>query len=581
MFKKPLGNLKTSAPLRSSDRRKLKQRVIQAFSLDPDVGEELVPDGLMSAKFHTHTDEPGVAYLGPSGDPLWFTLGRDGEDLIPTVYTMWKKPDLLPFLSTPSAVIPVLVGGADLMIPGVVRYAPSLQAAQLVSITEHIRDSTRIGPPLAVGRMAVNNDVLSEVDAKGKAVFVLHAWRDHLFDMGHKGNPPDPWEMSHLVATGQLAIEDEDDTENDLSKEPSVDALGSHLEQTQLDDPVPTTELTKEDVSSILHDALLQAIKTSLSSNTQTSALPMSASTFYSTYILPSRPAQSPSQPTISTPIDIKHSSHKSLAYFLKSAEKQGLLKLKEIKSELMVFSVAAAHADVVAHRPYLSLKNVSLRNEKRGQREEEERTRVRELEVTELWKPHLQSLKFFAGAGFDTSTLYTYTDIKAVLDRYITDHQLVNAHDQSYINVGADELLQTTIFKSENPANMEFFKREQVIERLSDKMQSWYKIRAEGRDPVLKKGQLKPISVVVKIRQGRKACTLITGFEPFLLEAVDLAEELKTICASSTSVSPAPGKSSGMEVLVQGKQIKAVTEFLASRGVPKRWMETVDGGKK
>jgi translation initiation factor 2D len=256
-------------------------------------------------------------------------------------------------------------------------------------------------------------------------------------------------------------------------------------------------------------------------------------------------------------------------------------LKLKEIKSELMVFSVATSHANVVAHRPYLSLKDVALRNEKRGQREEEERTRVKELEVTELWKPHLQSLKFFADAGFDTSARYTYTEIKTVLDKYVTDRQLVNAHDQSYINVGADELLQTTICKSDDPANMEFFKREQLIERLSDKMQSWYKICAEGRDPVLKKGQIKPISVVVKIRQGRKATTLITGFEPFFLEAVTLAEELKTRCASSTSVSQAPGKSSGMEVLVQGKQIKEVTEFLASQGVPKRWVHAEGGGKK
>jgi translation initiation factor 2D len=31
---------------------------------------------------------------------------------------MWKKQDLLPFLSTPAAVIPILIGGADLMIPG-------------------------------------------------------------------------------------------------------------------------------------------------------------------------------------------------------------------------------------------------------------------------------------------------------------------------------------------------------------------------------------------------------------------------------------------------------------------------------
>ena len=40
----------------------------------------------------------------------------------------------------------------------------------------------------------------------------------------------------------------------------------------------------------------------------------------------------------------------------------------------------------------------------------------------------------------------------------------------------------------------------------------------------------------MVKVRQGRKACTLVTGFEPYHLDAEDLAEELRKICASSTS---------------------------------------------
>jgi translation initiation factor 2D len=134
MFKKPLSNLKTSAPLRSSDRRKLRQRAVTAFSLSPEDGDALVPDGILSVKLLTHLDEPGVrgafhlaplpltnsqiAYLSPEGDPLWFTIGKGSEDLIPTVYTMWKQRNLLPFLSTPAAVIPALVGGADLMIPG-------------------------------------------------------------------------------------------------------------------------------------------------------------------------------------------------------------------------------------------------------------------------------------------------------------------------------------------------------------------------------------------------------------------------------------------------------------------------------
>jgi hypothetical protein len=46
--------------------------------------------------------------------------------------------------------------------------------------------------------------------------------------------------------------------------------------------------------------------------------------------------------------------------------------------------------------------------------------------------------------------------------------------------------------------------------------------------------------------------------------------------------VSPVQGKSSGMEVLVQGKQIEAVTQLLMSKGVPKKWIEASDlSGKK
>lgn len=41
---------------------------------------------------------------------------------------------------------------------------------------------------------------------------------------------------------------------------------------------------------------------------------------------------------------------------------------------------------------------------------------------------------------------------------------------------------------------------------------------------------------MTTKVRQGRKACTLVSGFEPYNLSAEYLAEELRKICASSTS---------------------------------------------
>lgn len=98
-----------------------------------------------------------------------------------------------------------------------------------------------------------------------------------------------------------------------------------------------------------------------------------------------------------------------------------------------------------------------------------------------------------------------------------------------------------------------------------------------------LRKGELKQISVIVKTRQGRRATTCVTGFENFQVEADDLAEELRKACASSTSINPLPGKTTGQEIMVQGKQLKAVTDLLIAKGVPKQWIEAQDAttGKK
>jgi translation initiation factor 2D len=51
------------------------------------------------------------------------------------------------------------------------------------------------------------------------------------------------------------------------------------------------------------------------------------------------------------------------------------------------------------------------------------------------------------------------------------------------------------------------------------------------------------------------------------------------TTNANSDTVSPISGKgpNAGLEVLVQGKQIKAVVDLLLAKGVPKKWIETLD----
>ncbi|KAI6042418.1 hypothetical protein EDC04DRAFT_2660821, partial [Pisolithus marmoratus] len=73
------------------------------------------------------------------------------------------------------------------------------------------------------------------------------------------------------------------------------------------------------------------------------------------------------------------------------------------MKSEPLVMSVSASHSEVLSHTSYVSLRDIQLKEEKREKREGEERARVQEMEIKELWKPHTPSgsARFFTEGGF------------------------------------------------------------------------------------------------------------------------------------------------------------------------------------
>jgi translation initiation factor 2D len=198
---------------------------------------------------------------------------------------------------------------------------------------------------------------------------------------------------------------------------------------------------------------------------------------------------------------------------------------------------------------------------------------------------------------------LYTRAEVKSALLAYVAKHELVNRVEQQYLNVSADAVFSAALYGSPNAKSAvpvpEFAKREDALSALCGRMQPWYRIAIGGDEPFTKKGVLRPITVATKTRQGRKACTFITGFEQYHLSGDALAEALRVRCASSTSgtyclisykqvlfpdmmctVSPVAG---GVhEVMVQGKQTPAVLELLGSLGVPEKWIEVTNTvGKK
>jgi len=93
-------------------------------------------------------------------------------------------------------------------------------------------------------------------------------------------------------------------------------------------------------------------------------------------------------------------------------------------------------------------------------------------------------------------STLYSMAEIRALLNSYITTHNLVNLREHAYINL--DDLLYSCVSAKTKgkakgkdvepePAMSKFMKRDELTKGVVEKMQSWYVIQVEGKDPVTK----------------------------------------------------------------------------------------------
>ncbi|KZP30063.1 hypothetical protein FIBSPDRAFT_926588 [Athelia psychrophila] len=274
-------------------------------------------------------------------------------------------------------------------------------------------------------------------------------------------------------------------------------------------------------VTTTLRAMLLYSIATNC-----LNAWPITATIFYTTHILPFRPASPPSAPSgAPTPIDIKNSLHKSPTTFLKAAEKGGLVKLKELKAgkgpELVLMGVFHKHIDVEAHPRYATLKYV-------------EDTRAKEDAAGGGWSAKRRREGAWLGArrgrwleaSLCASARYAMPELKTFIHGYIAAHALVNPNDQS---------------GKEQHGGARVLKRDDMTWRVVDKMQAWHEIAIDGGKSISKKDALKPISVVAKIRQG-KVSTLISGFEPFLMTVDVLAEALRWLYASVTGAGQGGG---------------------------------------
>lgn len=637
MFKKK-PTIKPLANLKSSDRRKLADQIIEDYNLDlpqqsddrsPEQNAEataartslrnaLLPENVQSARFTT-THGPdlkqasGTLYVGSQDGQeariLWFE--RRGK-LYPTVYTLWRNPDIVPLLHTHEFVMQKLQGGADLMTPGLAAGPPFPKKARK-DVVVGIASTERPTVPMAVGTCEIDVCSLDKVQGiKGHAVENLHWSGDELWSFSLKSipgqNPPgeiEGWakvleERGLVESTGTLKLEEDHDENGGVSvgdkQQADVNVEAEHEgEVVESARPAP---LTQGEIDGAFRNAFIYGLHAHKLSNPNTAnyglIFPLSQSVTMSTLVQPFLPAFTTEQ---SQQLQIKKTSWKTIKKFVKSLDKLKIIKCKDKDiSEVVITDIDFDDAAIVNFQPYRLPKKETSGGPAGSGKGETDRQDTRDdslgqkLQVLSYFRPtsKLQPL-FDAVPG--SKSLYTPPEVRELVTAYLENEKLISETNKRLAKL--NPMLANSVFDGSGSLDKEVLAkgavpRDALIDRILHAMGSSYAIVRNGADPQsvkAKSGTPPRIHITLETRSGNKTVTKVSGLESYYINARPLADELRKVCAGSTSVEPLAGAAKKnerevMEVMIQGPQKDAVVKALEKRGVDKRWVEVLDKTK-
>lgn len=659
MFKKK-PHIKSLSPLRSSDRRRLADQIISDYQIavpsdtastplsqleketaapqqpspaqhEPEKSEKdavastasptlaslrnnLLPESTSSARFTTtsgpnSTPVSGTVYVGthPGEDArvLWIQYGKS-PILIPTVYTLWHNPNIVPLLHTPDFVAEEkLRQGADLMIPGLVKARGSKwdQRAIKGSIVA-VAGMTKDTVPVWVGTCEIDISQLGDENfrsQKGIAVKGLHWEGDEIWNWatvsgaGGRGGPAtvDGWRglaAGMDSAMGDLTLSEAEENGGASLQDQEGEAGGGAQIEAEEEDRVPSTA----EVDKAFHQAFLFSLYKAKQSNKGPNYgfdFPIQPSFLIANMVQPNLFNQSQHY-------NIKKTSWKNAKKYIKHLDKSGLVKSKDRNGgETVILGVEFDHQQIVGFVPYKlpSPKTGEVKQSTAGSSTDSssssDPSKGQKLIIKICYRA---SSKLVPDLLSSKTDFYTAQQITSALKSYIDQRPELGGQSSSSITL--DAFIANNILGS-NPAYAQEDNRITAVGRinrgalqkriLDDNRlcQPYFVIERSGSDVSDQKpkpGMPPHVNIVIEKRTGTKVVTRLSNLEPFFINPNLLAPELQKKCAGSCSVGQSQGGKTGLlEITIQGDQSKVLaTDVLPKRGVDAKWIDVVDKTK-
>ncbi|XP_027273495.1 eukaryotic translation initiation factor 2D isoform X2 [Cricetulus griseus] len=549
MFAKAF-RVKSNTAIKGSDRRKLRADVTAAFpTLGTDQASELIPgkEELNVVKLYAHKGDAVTVYMS-GGNPILFELEKN---LYPTVYTLWSYPDLLPAFTTWPLVLDKLVGGADLMLPGVVVPPTGLPEVQQGDLCAIALVGNRA--PVAIGVAAMSTAQMLASGLKGKGFSVLHTYQDHLWKSGDKSSPP---------AIAPLAVNPTDSNEEkvDLSLQGNLSCLTLEGEEenrkvhhpeasedtssgAQSQDCVDGKPL-QEQMDELLHQCFLHALK----SRVKKADLPLLTSTLLGSHMFSCCPK--------GQQLDIKKSSYKKLSKFLQHMQQEQIVQIKELsKGVESIVAVDWRHPRItsfVIPEPSLTSQTVQ-----EGSREQP----YHPPDIKSLYCVPANMTQLFQESGHKKGNALEGSEVRRIIIDYAKKNNLVDADNRNLVKL--DPILCDCILEKNEQHVVMKLPWDCLLTRCLQNMQPAYQVTFPGQEPILKKGKLCPIDITLAQKACNKKVTVVRNLETYGLDPCSVAAALQLRCQASTIVSPAPGAKDSLQVQIQGNQIHHLGQLL------------------
>ncbi|XP_016830506.1 eukaryotic translation initiation factor 2D isoform X7 [Cricetulus griseus] len=482
------------------------------------------------------------------GNPILFELEKN---LYPTVYTLWSYPDLLPAFTTWPLVLDKLVGGADLMLPGVVVPPTGLPEVQQGDLCAIALVGNRA--PVAIGVAAMSTAQMLASGLKGKGFSVLHTYQDHLWKSGDKSSPP---------AIAPLAVNPTDSNEEkvDLSLQGNLSCLTLEGEEenrkvhhpeasedtssgAQSQDCVDGKPL-QEQMDELLHQCFLHALK----SRVKKADLPLLTSTLLGSHMFSCCPK--------GQQLDIKKSSYKKLSKFLQHMQQEQIVQIKELsKGVESIVAVDWRHPRItsfVIPEPSLTSQTVQ-----EGSREQP----YHPPDIKSLYCVPANMTQLFQESGHKKGNALEGSEVRRIIIDYAKKNNLVDADNRNLVKL--DPILCDCILEKNEQHVVMKLPWDCLLTRCLQNMQPAYQVTFPGQEPILKKGKLCPIDITLAQKACNKKVTVVRNLETYGLDPCSVAAALQLRCQASTIVSPAPGAKDSLQVQIQGNQIHHLGQLL------------------